>query len=253
MTPREERIAETFVELADTLVDDFDAIDFLHMLAERSVELLDADAVGIMLADQRGGLHPVASSSEEARLIELFEAQNQEGPCLDCFRTGQPVSLAGLDEMRVAWPTFTGRLQEIGFGSAQAIPLRLRSETIGALNIFRSAPGRLSPAHERLGQALADVATIGLIQERVIAARDVLAEQLQSALNSRVVLEQAKGILAERAGLGVTEAFEMMRRHARSNGLKLSAVAADIIDGTLADLSAPATDASRSGRRDRVQ
>lgn len=240
MTTREERIAETFVELADTLVDDFDAIDFLHKLAERSVELLDADAVGIMLADQRGGLHPVASSSEEARLIELFETQNDEGPCLDCYRTGQPVGLAGLEEMRVVWPTFTSRLQELGFGSAQAIPLRLRSETIGALNIFRSGPGRLSPERERLGQALADVATIGLLQERVIAARDVLAEQLQSALNSRIVLEQAKGILAERSGLGVNEAFDIMRRHARSNGLKLTAVAADIIDGSPTDLSGSA-------------
>ncbi|MDQ3732632.1 MAG: GAF and ANTAR domain-containing protein [Actinomycetota bacterium] len=232
MTTREDRIAETFLELADTLVDDFDVIEFLHVLADRSVELLDADAAGIMLGDQRGGLHPVASSTEEARLIELFEHQNNEGPCLDCFRSGEPVALADLETMRASWPAFTVRLEQLGFHAAQAIPMRLRTQVIGALNIFRTSPGVLSESDSRLAQALADVATVGLLQERAVSARDILAEQLQTALNSRIVIEQAKGMIAERAGLQMTEAFQLLRGHARKHGTKLSDVAARVIDGS---------------------
>jgi hypothetical protein len=233
---RERLVATTFVELADTLVDDFDVIDFLHTLASRTVELLDASAAGIMLADQRGGLQVMASSTEEARLLELYELQNDEGPCLDCFRSGRPVAHDNLPAMRTAWPAFTERLQELGFKSAQALPMRLRSETIGALNIFRHGSGPLTDADLRLGQAMADVATVGLIQERAIAARELLAEQLQTALNSRVVLEQAKGVLAERAGLPVDQAFQMMRAYARNRGLRLGDVAAQIIDGSIGEV-----------------
>jgi len=234
MTTREERIAETFVELADTLVADFDVIDFLHILADRSVELLDADAAGIMLADQRGGLHPVASSTEEARLVELFEQQSNEGPCLDCFRTGQAVGREDLPALRASWPSFTARLEDLGFSAAQAIPLRLRTQVIGALNIFRIEPGLLTAPDFRLGQAFADVATVGLLQERAMSASGALAEQLQTALNSRIVLEQAKGMLAERAGLQMGEAFKLMRDHARGRGELLSDVAARVINGTMA-------------------
>ena len=233
---RERLVATTFVELADTLVDDFDVIDFLHTLASRTVELLDASAAGIMLADQRGGLQVMASSTEEARLLELYELQNDEGPCLDCFRSGLPVAHDNLPAMRSSWPAFTERLQELGFKSAQALPMRLRSETIGALNVFRHSSGPLTDADLRLGQAMADVATVGLIQERAIAARELLAEQLQTALNSRVVLEQAKGVLAERAGLPVDQAFQMMRAYARNRGLRLGDVAAQIIDGSIGEV-----------------
>jgi len=233
MTSREQLIATTFVDLADTLVDDFDVIDFLHTLATRSVELLDASAAGIMLADQRGGLQVMASSTEEARLLELYELQNNEGPCLDCYRTGQPVARSGLPAMRALWPVFTERLQELGFNSAQAVPMRLRSETIGALNIFRTEPGLLSETDLRLGQAMADVATVGLLQERAIAEREVLATQLQAALTSRVQLEQAKGVLAERAGLEMDQAFKLMRDYARGNNRRLSEIAAEIINGSI--------------------
>lgn len=236
MTTREDRIAETFVELADTLVADFDVIEFLHVLADRSVELLDADAAGIMLGDQRGGLHQVASSTEEARLIELFEHQNNEGPCLDCFRSGQPVAREDIPSMRASWPAFTGRLEQLGFQAAQAIPMRLRTEVIGALNIFRTTPGLLSDADARLAQALADVATVGLLQQRAVTARDTLAEQLQTALNSRIVLEQAKGMIAERTGLQMGEAFQVLRDYARKHGDKLSDVAVRVIDGSFADV-----------------
>jgi transcriptional regulator with GAF, ATPase, and Fis domain len=233
MVSREQRIATTFVELADTLVADFDVIDFLHTLATRSVELLGATAAGIMLADQRGQLQVVASSTEEARLLELYELQNNEGPCLDCFRTGRPVAREDLPAMHAAWPAFTPRLRQHGFHSAQALPMRLRSETIGALNLFRTEPGPLSEADLGIGQAMADVATVGLLQERAIAARELLATQLQTALTSRVLLEQAKGILAQRAGLTLDQAFQLMRGYARSNNRRLSDVAAHIIDGSL--------------------
>jgi transcriptional regulator with GAF, ATPase, and Fis domain len=245
MTTREERIVATFVELADTLVAEFDVIDFLHTLAYRIVEIVDVDAVGIMLADEDGLPHPAASSSEEARLIELYVAQNCEGPCLDCFRTGQPISRDGLPAMRAAWPAFTERLEELGFQSAQAVPMRLRNQIIGAVNVFRTRPGQLSPADSRLGQAFADVATVGVIQERAMTASGLLGEQLQTALDSRVLLEQAKGMLAERTGRPVGDAFQMMRRHARGRGERLNDVAARILDGALVDLAGPTRNSNR--------
>lgn len=235
MASREQRLATTFVDLADTLVADFDVIDFLHTLATRSVELLDADAAGIMLADHDGGLHVMASSAEEARLLELYELQNNEGPCLDCFRSGLPVAQDDLLAMRSSWPAFTEQLQQLGFHSAHALPMRLREETIGALNLFRLAPGRLSEADLGIGQAMADVATVGLIQERSIAASALLATQLQTALTSRVQLEQAKGMLAERTGLRMEQAFQLMREYARGRGRRLSDVAAHIINGSIGD------------------
>ena len=235
MTTRERLLATTFVDLADTLVADFDVIDFLYTLATRSVELLDADAAGIMLADHDGGLHVMASSAEEARLLELYELQNNEGPCLDCFRSGRPVARDDVPAMRSSWPAFTEQLQGLGFRSVQALPMRLRAETIGALNLFRLEPGLLSEADLSIGQAMADVATVGLIQERAIAASEQLATQLQTALTSRVQLEQAKGMLAQRTGLPLGQAFQLMRDYARSRGRRLSDVAAQIIEGALDD------------------
>ncbi|SEO77579.1 GAF and ANTAR domain-containing protein [Trujillonella endophytica] len=231
MTAREELIADALVQLADTLVDDFDVIDFLHLLTERAVGLLDADAAGIMLADQRGGLEVLAASSHEVHLIELFELQNQEGPCLEAFRTGAAVTRTDLAEMRAAWPSFTERLEQAGFASAQAVPMRLRDEVIGALNVFRVTPGPLDGSDMKLARALADVATVGLLQERAIHARERLAEQLQGALNSRVLIEQAKGVLAERTGLEVDRAFAVMRTHARRSGIPLHAVAERVVRG----------------------
>lgn len=245
MTTREPLLVEAFVELADTLVAEFDAIDLLHTLTSRTVELLDVSAAGIMMSDQRGGLQVVASSSEEARLLELFELQNDERPCLDCFRSGSPVSYDDLPAMRSAWPEFTRQLEAVGFSSAQAVPLRLRSETIGALNLFRTDPGVVSAADLRVAQGLADVATIGLLQERVISSRDVLAEQLQTALNSRILIEQAKGVVAERTGLPMAEAFRVLRAHSRNNGRRLSDVAADVIAGKLDESELPSAQPTR--------
>ncbi|GAB3439605.1 ANTAR domain-containing protein [Actinophytocola sediminis] len=233
MSSREQLLATTFVELADTLVADFDVIDFLHTLATRSVELIDADAAGIMLTDQRGRLHLMASSAERARLLGLYELQHDEGPGLDCFRAGQPVSREDLAAMAASWPAFTERLRALRFHSAHALPMRLRTETIGALTLFRTTPGRPSAAELGIGQAMADVATVGLIQERAIAAGELLATQLQTALTSRVQLEQAKGMLAQRTGLAIDQAFQLMRDYARSRSRKLGEVAVRVIDGSL--------------------
>lgn len=247
MTPREPRLLETLVELADTLVDEFDAVELLHTLVIRTVELLDVSAAGLMMSDQRGGLQVMASSSEEVRLLELVELQSDEGPCLECFRSGSPVAYDDLTSMRTAWPTFTAAVEKAGFQSAEAIPLRLRKETIGALNIFRATQGSMTADDRQVARAFADMATIGLLQERVIATRDVLAEQLQSALNSRVLLEQAKGVLAERTGLGMEQAFLAMRSHARSTGQRLGVVAEQIITGSL-DVTALASRATPTSR-----
>jgi transcriptional regulator with GAF, ATPase, and Fis domain len=230
---REARLASVFVELADTLVAEFDVIDFLHTLADRSVELLGADAAGLMLADQRGNLQLVASSAQSARLLEVFELQNSEGPCLDCFRTGE--QLVNLDDatMQARWPNFWAETKQLGFGSAHALPMRLRKDVIGAVNLFGSAGSSLSEQDIAVGQAMADVATIGLLQERSVRQKEVLAEQLQTALNSRVLIEQAKGVLAERAQVPIDTAFTLMRSYARGHNRPLSKVATDIVNGSL--------------------
>lgn len=233
MTVREQLIADTFVELADTLVDEFDLIDFLHTVIERTVRLVDADAGGIMLADEHGRLEVMAASTQATRLVELFELQHDEGPCLDAFRFGRAVSRVDAAAMRAAWPSFTPRLAEAGFSSAQAVPLRLRNEVIGALNVFRVAPEGLSAEEMKLARALADVATVGIIQQRVISARELLAQQLQAALDSRVLIEQAKGVLAERSGISVDEAFVLMRGHARRTGAQLRQVVHAVLAGSL--------------------
>ncbi|MFJ6677368.1 GAF and ANTAR domain-containing protein [Actinosynnema sp. NPDC091369] len=228
-----DRLVDTFVELADTLVDDFDVIDFLHMLVDRCVELLDVDAAGLLLADQRGRLQLVASSNEQARLLELFQLQNDDGPCLDAFATGTRVSHPDLAEAGERWPRFTAVAAEAGFAAVDAVPMRLRSEVIGALNLFRNRSGDLDAGALRTATALVDVATIGLLQQRSIHHHQVLTEQLQAALNSRVVVEQAKGLVAERLQVDMDTAFATLRGYARGHNLKLSSVAHDVIAGDI--------------------
>jgi GAF domain-containing protein len=230
-----ERLGQVFVELADTLVDEFDQVDFLQTLTDRSVELLGADAAGLMLADQRGALQLMASTLERARDLELFELQVMEGPCLECFASGRPVVNVELTEAHQRWPIFTRAAVEAGFRATHALPLRLRQEVVGAMNLFTREPGRLDAEHLAIGQAMADVATIGLLQERNLREQTVLSEQLQAALHSRVVIEQAKGVLAARARVDVAEAFARMRGHARRHGVPLTAVATAVIEGTLDD------------------
>jgi GAF domain-containing protein len=229
--PREALLARTFVELADTLVDDFDVVELLTLLAHRCVEMLDCDAAGLMLVAPEGDLRVVASSSEEMRVVELFELQAQEGPCPDTYRTGEPVLTPDLAADKAHWPRFAPVAMEAGFRSAQALPMRLRGVTIGALNLFRTELGNLEDADVDAAQALADVATIAILQHRAAVQAHLVVDQLNHALNSRVMIEQAKGILAERAGLDMEGAFAWLRNHARNHNLLLVDVAQAIIEG----------------------
>ena len=230
----DERIAQTFVELADTLVADFDLMEFLHTLADRCVELLDVDAAGLLLADGRGMLQLVAASTEQARIAELFQIQNDEGPCLDCYHSGQAVVVSDIraGETVMRWPRFAAAAREMGFAGVHAIPMRLRDQVIGTLNLFRREPDGLDPAVARATRALVDVATIGILQERAVRQQELVAGQLQSALNSRVMIEQAKGILAERLQTSPDEAFLLLRRYARNHNQALTELAGDVIAGT---------------------
>jgi GAF domain-containing protein len=228
-----ERMAQVFVELADTLIDTFDVVDFLHTLTDRCVELLAADAAGLMLTDQRGGLTLIAATLERARVLELFELQVQEGPCLECFSTGQPITNVDLAESQERWPTFTPAAAEAGFGATHALPMRLRGHVIGALNLFTDDQRSMSDTDLAIGQAMADVATIGLLHQRNSHEQTILSEQLQSALHSRVLVEQAKGALAARAQISIGEAFKRMRLYARRNRLSLTDVAATVVEGAL--------------------
>jgi transcriptional regulator with GAF, ATPase, and Fis domain len=225
-------LSEAFVELTDTMVADFDVIDFLHVLTDRSVQLLDVSAAGLLLADPRGELRVVAASSEAARLLELFQLQNDQGPCLDCFRSGQPVAAADLEAEADRWPRFAAAARRAGFAAVQALPLRLRDQVIGALNLFRAQPGAFDPADVRVGQGLADVATISLLHERTMRQSEALNEQLLTALNSRVIIEQAKGKLAERLGVDMERAFSLLRASARDRNRRLSEVAQSFVDGS---------------------
>ncbi|MQA78415.1 MAG: ANTAR domain-containing protein [Streptosporangiales bacterium] len=237
MTPAADQLVrETFVELADTLVAEFDVIDFLDMLAHRSVQLLGVDASGLLLVDLGGRLNAVAASHERARLLELFQLQNSEGPCLDCYGQGAPVSCPDLSGQEGRWPQFAPAALQEGYRAVHALPMRLRSETIGAINLFSEAPGALGAPALELGQALADIATIGILHERAVRRHEVLAEQLQTALNSRVLIEQAKGVLAERLGISVTDGFAVLRQRARRTNTRLGELATAVIDGT-ADIS----------------
>ena len=226
---REHRITQVFVELADTLVEEFDVVDLLRTLTEVCVELLDVDAAGLMLADENGVLRVMASSDDQVELLELFELQQNEGPCPACFRTGAPVVNVDLTQ----WPEFAEAAAASGYASAHAVPLRLRGQVIGALNLFRTGTAPLTDQDLALSRALSDIATIGVLHERRHREQQVLSGQLQHALNSRIVIEQAKGMLAERAGLSTAEAFAAMRSYARGTGLGLSGVAQSVLDGSL--------------------
>ncbi len=230
---RESVLTNTFVELADTLVDDFDIVDLLTTLSARCVEILDVDAAGIMLVGSDGTLRAAASSSEVMRIVELFEIQAQEGPCWDCYRTGQPVVNQDLADVDGRWPTFAPVATAAGFRAADAVPLRLRDKVIGALNLFSAEPGSLDDDDLVVARALADVATIAILQQRRIFDTDTVNDQLNHALTSRITIEQAKGIVAERERLDMPEAFDRLRAYARSNNQRLHDVATALINGKL--------------------
>jgi GAF domain-containing protein len=233
-TSRERRMITAFVELADTLVDDYDIIDLLDRLTGHCVDLLAADAAGILLADAQDDLRVVASTNEQTEWMELMQLQSDEGPCLDCVRTGTAVSIADLDEAAERWPRFTAALADReSYRSVHALPLQLRGRPIGALNLFHREPGLLPAADLNLAQALADVATIGILSERSINRGEIVNEQLQFALNNRVIIEQAKGVLGERGSISLDAAYERMRSYAREHHLKLGEIAREIVESDL--------------------
>ncbi len=232
MADRETLLSRTFVEIADTLVAEFDVVDMLTTLAARCVELFDVDEAGLMLAAD-GVLQVAASSSHAMRLLELFEVQHDEGPCVDCYRSGLPIECEDLSVAHDRWPTFATEALDAGVAAAFAIPMRLRDETIGSLNLLRSTAGPLGIADTAVAQAVADVATIGILQHRLVEEGRLLSSQLQSALESRVMIEQAKGVIAATIGFSTEDAFEAMRTYARNHNLRLADVATQLVSREL--------------------
>jgi len=234
---REAEVVKSLVEMADTLVDDFDVVDMLTALADRCVRLLGVSAAGVMLASPGGSLSLVASSSEAMRLLELFELQAQEGPCLDAFRSGEPVKHENLRAGAGRWPSFSAAALQVGFASALALPLRLREVTLGALNLLSVTNAPMTEADVIVARAFADLAALSIAQHRATAEVQRLNDQLSAALTSRVVIEQAKGVISERAGVDLAEAFDRLRSYARNHNLRLTDVAQAAVDATLDPLA----------------
>ncbi|HEV3187501.1 MAG TPA: GAF and ANTAR domain-containing protein [Acidimicrobiales bacterium] len=230
---RESLLIATLVELADNLVDDYDVIDVLTVLSDRCVEAIDVDAAGVMLASPGGELQFVASSSESMRVLELFQIQADEGPCVDCYRSGQAIVNHSLSEKDGRWPHFTPLALAQGFRSVHSLPMRLRGKTIGALNLFRTTQGPMGGDDVVVAQGLADVATIAILQHRSSLDAHTLNEQLSNALNSRIVIEQAKGIISEAANCDMDHAFGRLRAHARNHNEGLTEVAWRLVEGTM--------------------
>lgn len=230
-----DHVTDTLIHLADTLVSDYDLLDYLDRLLDQSSAVLAAQAGGVMLitaGEERAGLQLLACTDEAARNLELFELQRQEGPCVDSHQRGETVVEEDL-ERSSRWPQFTALALEHGYRSVYAFPLRLRGSTIGALNLFRKAPGPVAPRDVSAAQAFADMATIGIMQQRAVAEARELAGQLQIALHSRVVIEQAKGMVAERTGCELEEAYQAIRWYARDRNQRLREVAAAVVAGTV--------------------
>lgn len=230
---RQALTATTFVEIVDALVDDFDVIEVLTLLSSRCVDLLDAAAAGILLADADGHLRVIGASNEEIGLLELFQIQNDEGPCLDCFRSGDVIIEADLTSGKSRWPRFASESVRAGFPSVCAVPMRLNKQILGCLNLFMSEPELLPATEVALAQALADVASIAIVQDRAIRDAAIREDQLQHALNSRIAIEQAKGMIAERAGVDMDEAFGRLRALARNTNQRLTDVAEGLVSGNI--------------------
>lgn len=230
---QEAQVSAMFVRLADSLVSDYDVVDVLDHLVQTCVAVLHVHAAGMLLDDQAGGLAVIASSSEDARKLEVLQAQSRQGPCYDCVVTGTPVSSHDLSEDSARWPLFVPLALGAGLHAVTALPLRLRGETVGALGLFQSTPTTLEAEDARLAQAFADVATIGILHQRTMHRGSVMAEQLRGALDSRVVIEQAKGVLSERYDLSMPDAFNELRAFARQHNRKLTEVATSVVQGRL--------------------
>jgi GAF domain-containing protein len=226
---RERDVTAAFVALSSSLAVGYDVVDLLDELVGHCVRLIHVDSAGLLLADGLGVLHVMAASSEVTRLLEVFQLQRAEGPCRDCFHTGQPVSVPDLEVAAGQWPAFVPAARAAGFASIHAVPMRLRDNMLGAMGLFGTAVGGLSEDDLSLAQALADVASVAIVQDKVVNERGAVVEQLQAALNSRVVLEQAKGILAHVGNLDMGQAFLVLRQYARNHNERLTEVANAVV------------------------
>lgn len=231
---RERRMLATFAQLADTLVDEYDVVDLMQLLVDSCRDLLDASAAGILLADRTGELELIASTSEASRIVEMMQLGAEAGPCIESFQTGRTVSVPDISQSPPEWSAFARSASEQGFASVHAIPLRRRDLTIGSLNLLRGIPGELEELDRNAARAFADVATIGILHERSLSESRVVQEQLQAALNSRIVIEQAKGVVAFTRKVSMDEAFDLIRAHARTTRQPLTGVAQQLVAMTLA-------------------
>jgi GAF domain-containing protein len=232
-TSREAQVNAAFVAAADTLTHDFDVVDLLHTLVEHCTQIVDTTAGGLLLVDSDGQLQLMTSTSEAADLVEVMQMAAAEGPCIDSFTTGFAVSVPNIEDTGDRWPAFRKAALDSGFRSAHATPLKLRGTVIGTMNLFSEKLQALSDRDAALAQALADVATIGILQERLVREGNILSEQLHSALDSRIVIEQAKGVIAATLSIDMDSAFSVLRSHARNNNLTIRGVAEDIISRRL--------------------
>ncbi|NII40983.1 GAF domain-containing protein [Curtobacterium flaccumfaciens] len=230
---REHRLVDTFVTLADTLVDDYDVIELLQLLVGKAADLFDVSAAGIMLATPSDELELVASTSERSALVGIMQLDAGEGPCIEAYRTGQVVTVGSLDELHRRWPDFAAASKLFGYASVHAIPLRLRNETLGSMNLYREHPGPLNDEDIVAAQALTDVATISILQQRGLEQASIARTQLQRALDSRVVIEQAKGFLAQTHDVDMDQAFELLRSYARSHQMPLAETARQVVGRTI--------------------
>jgi transcriptional regulator with GAF, ATPase, and Fis domain len=249
---REQRLGEAFVTLADTLVAGYDLVELMHYLVDVSVELLDAAAAGLVLADGLGRLDVLASTSERVQLLEILQIRTDRGPCLECYQTGKAISIPDIAAEAHRWPQFAPLAAEQGFRSVHAVPMRLRTATIGALNLFRAQPGELAQADRRAAQAMADIATIGILQQRATQESGDVNEKLEIAVNSRIVIEQAKGIVAQQGSMDMDAAFATLRGYALRQNIPLTSLAQQLVHrGRTADDIVTALNRSAASERTR--
>jgi GAF domain-containing protein len=232
-TSREARLNAAFVLVADTLTADYDVVDLLHTLVSECTQIVDAQAGGLMLVDGDGNLQLMASTSESADLVEVLQLAAGVGPCVDCFTTGVAVSVPDIAASGKRWPAFRAAALSQGFFSVHATPMRLRGEIIGTMNLFGTQTGALTRRDAEAAQALADVATIGILHERIATQSHLVSEQLQRALDSRILIEQAKGAVSQARGVSMDQAFTALRKYARNHNLTLRSVSEAITHRTL--------------------
>jgi GAF domain-containing protein len=245
---RAAELAQAFVELAGALANGFDVVELLDRLIQHCVRLLEVDAAGLVLADAGGALQVMAATSDQARFLEVLQLHADSGPCLDCYRTGQPVNVDDLTVGRHRWPALANTAQHGGYRAVHAVPLRFQEQTLGAMNLFRSEPVGLGSTDRTIAQALAEVATVAILGQRTIRRSEEVAEQLQAALNSRVLIEQAKGMLAQQGGLAMAAAFAVLRQHARRTNQRVTEAARAVVDATLTLDAMSGPDGARSPR-----